>query len=71
MVDQALLERVLQLDEDARRELLSALQGSLGETISAEVARIVDERVASADATPERFVSLRAFEREVRTQRSA
>ena len=71
MVDQALLERALRLDEDARRELITALQDSLGEGVSPEVARIIDERLESADAAPDNFVPLRAFEREVRARRSA
>ncbi|GHF12563.1 hypothetical protein [Pseudolysinimonas yzui] len=71
MVEQGLLERALRLDEGARRELISLLQGSLdhGE-ISPEVATIIDQRVAEADANPDDFTPLDEFEREVRARRT-
>jgi hypothetical protein len=71
MVEQGLLERALQLDEPARRELISLLQGSLdhGE-ISPEVAAIIDHRIAEADANPDDFTPLDEFEREVRARRT-
>ncbi|WP_298227815.1 addiction module protein [Gryllotalpicola sp.] len=70
MVDQALYERALQLDESSRRELIAALQDSLdaGE-ISPEVAALIDRRIAEADANPETFVSLDEDERELRERR--
>ncbi|WP_298229623.1 addiction module protein [Gryllotalpicola sp.] len=70
MVDRALYERALQLDESARRELISALQDSLdaGE-ISPEVAALIDQRLAEADANPEAFVSLDEDDRELRERR--
>lgn len=43
MVDQGLLGRALQLDESARRELIVALQNSLGDgDMSSDVAAIID-----------------------------
>jgi len=72
MVDQAFLERALQLDEPARRELISVLQGSLDDgTVSPEVAAIIDQRIADADANPDDFMALDEFEREVRARRTA
>ncbi|MFT3833096.1 MAG: addiction module protein [Micropruina sp.] len=67
MVDQALLERALQLNESARRELIFALQNSLdrGE-VSSEVAAIIDQRIAEADADPSGFVTLDEFENHAR-----
>lgn len=72
MVDQALLERALRLDEPARRELISVLQNSLdnGE-VSPEAATIIDQRIVEADTNPDDFVPVDEFEREVRTRRSA
>lgn len=71
MVEQGLLERALQLDEPSRRELISLLQGSLdhGE-ISPEIAAIIDQRIAEADANPDDFTPLDEFEREVRARRT-
>ncbi len=62
----------MQLDEPARRELISVLQDSLDDgEVSPEVAAIIDQRIAEADADPEGFVALDEFEREVRARRSA
>lgn len=72
MVDQTLLERALQLDEPARRELISVLQDSLdGGEVSPEIAAIIDQRIAEADANPDDVVTLDEFEREVRARRTA
>lgn len=72
MVDQALLERALRLDESGRRELISVLQDSLGDgEVSPEVAAIIDQRLAAADTTPDQFATLDDFEREVLARRSA
>lgn len=71
-MDQALLERVLQLDADERRELVTAVQESLDdEEPTPEVAALIDERIAETDANPDDFVSLDEFEREVRANRRA
>jgi hypothetical protein len=72
MVDQALLVRALQLDESARRELISVLQDSLDDgEVPPELAAVIDQRIAEADADPDGFVALDEFEREVRARRSA
>lgn len=72
IIDRALLERALQLDEPARRELISVLQDSLDDgEVSPEVAAVVDQRIAEADANPGDFATLDEFEREVRARRSA
>lgn len=72
MVDQALLEKVMRLDESARRELRDALDDSLDDRyVSPEIAAIIDQRIAEADANPDDFVTLEDFEREVRARRSA
>jgi hypothetical protein len=72
MMDRALLERALQLDESARRELIALLQESLDdEAVSPEIAALIDERVAEADADPGASVSVIDFEREVRARRQA
>lgn len=71
MVEQGLLERALQLDESARRELISLLQGSLDHgDVSPEVAALIDQRIAEADANPDDFMPLDEFEREVRARRA-
>lgn len=72
MIDQALLERALRLDVSARQELIDALRDSLDdEEVSPEIAAIIDQRIAEADANPDDFVTLDEFEREVRSQRTA
>ena len=78
MVDQALLEQVLRLDEPTRRELRDATEDSLDDDITpsmtaplAEIAAIIDRRIAKADADPDGFMPLGDFECEVRARRSA
>ncbi|WP_163540898.1 hypothetical protein [Occultella kanbiaonis] len=70
MVDQALLEQVLQLDESARRELRAVLDDSLDDGhVSPEIAAIIDQRIAEADANPADYVTLDEDERVVRSRR--
>lgn len=70
MVDHGLLERALRLDEGERRELVELLQDSLDNTpVTPEVAALIDQRLAEADAHPEDFMTLDEFEREVRARR--
>ncbi len=72
MVNQALLEQVMRLDESTRRELRDAIDKSLDHGhLSPEIAAILDERIAEADAKPDDFVTLVDFEREVRARRRA
>ena len=72
MVDQALLEQVMRLDESTRRELRDAIDDSLDDGyVSSEIAAIIDQRIAEADANPEDSVTLEDFEREVRARSSA
>lgn len=71
MVDHALLEQVMRLDESTRRELRDAIDDSLDDgSVSPEIAAIVDQRIAEADSNPDDFVTLTDFEREVRSRRS-
>lgn len=73
MVDQALLEQVLRLDSESRRELLLAVEDSLDhDDIPAEVLAEVDRRLADMGANPSAG-SLPAdeFLQQVRARRSA
>lgn len=70
MVDQALLEQVLRLDESTRRELRDAIDDSLDDGyVSPEIAAIIDQRLAAADANPNDFVTLDEDERLLRARR--
>ena len=53
MVDQELLERASRLDAEARRELRDALDDSPPVEITPELAALLDERLADAEAHPE------------------
>ena len=53
MVDHDLLERVLRLDADARRELRDAIDESLPTEITPELAALLDARISEAEAHPE------------------
>lgn len=70
MVDRALLEQVLQLEESARRELRAAIDDSLDDGyVPSEIAAMIDQRIAEADANPGDYVTLDEDEREIRTGR--
>ena len=70
MVDQVLLEQVLQLDESARRELRAVIDDSLDDGyLSPEVAAVIDQRIADADANSDDYVTLDEDEREIRSRR--
>lgn len=70
MVDQVLLEQVLQLDESARRELRAVIDGSLDDGyLSPEIAAVIDQRIADADANSHDYVMLDEDEREIRSRR--
>lgn len=71
MVDNALLERVLQLDERSRLELRDAIDASVVKpSLSQEDQTLLDERVAEDDAAEwESYATLEADEREVRARR--
>jgi len=70
MVNHALLEQVLGLDESARRELRAVIDDSLDDGyVSPEIAAIIDQRIADADANPDDYVTLDEDEREVRSRR--
>ncbi|MFT4213716.1 MAG: hypothetical protein QM622_02940 [Microbacterium sp.] len=73
MVDSALLEKVLQLDAESRRELIRAVEGSLDyDDVSAEMLEIVDARLASKGPRPDAdAISLDEFEARLRARRSA
>ncbi|KAB1653851.1 hypothetical protein F8O01_14600 [Pseudoclavibacter chungangensis] len=53
MVDHELLERVLSLDADSRRELRDAIDESLPVEVTSELAALLGARIAQADADPE------------------
>jgi hypothetical protein len=66
MVEQALLERVLGLDEPSRLELWAAIDGSFDDgDLTPEVAAIIDQRLATVRANPNDYLTLDEFEREV------
>jgi hypothetical protein len=70
MVDHALLEQVLQLDESARRELRAVIDDSLDDGhVSPEIAAVINQRIADADANPDDYVTLDDDEHEVRSRR--
>ena len=70
MVNHGLLEQVLGLDEATRRELRAAIGDSLDDGyVSPEIAAIIDQRIADADANPDDYVTLDEDEREVRSRR--
>lgn len=70
MDSKELMEQVLQLDVAARRELRDAIDLSLDDGyVSPEIAAIIDQRIAEADANPDDFVTLDDDEREVRARR--
>lgn len=50
MIDHDLLERVLRLDAEARRELRDAIDQSLPVEVTPELAALLDDRIAGADA---------------------
>ena len=58
MVDSALLEQVLRLDAESRRELIRVIQGSLDDDVPPHVLEEIDRRLAqlpgglSPDAMP-------------------
>lgn len=53
MVDHDLLERVLRLDADARRELRDAIDQSLQVEVGPRLAALLDARIDEADAQPQ------------------
>ncbi|MFT3877123.1 MAG: hypothetical protein QM708_11980 [Propioniciclava sp.] len=71
MVDKALLERVMQLDEHSRLELRDAIEESVGlSALSPEDQALLDERVAEDDAADwNDYPTLAADEAEVRARR--
>lgn len=72
MVDHALLEQVLRLDESARRELRAVIDDSLDDGyVAPDIAAVIDQRIAEADANPNDVVTLDEFEHEVRSRRTA
>lgn len=72
MVEHALLEQVLGLDESARRELRALIDNSLDDgDVAPEIAAIIDRRIEEASASPNDYVSVDQFEREIRSLRTA
>lgn len=73
MVDSALLEQVLRLDAESRRELIRAVEGSLDyDDVLPNVLAEIDRRLAEMgpDASPD-AVPADEFLRRVRARRSA
>lgn len=71
MVDHDLLERVLRLNADARRELRDAIDQSLPVEVTAELAPLLDGRIAEADAHPEDAVPWEAVRDRARAKVAA
>lgn len=73
MVDHALVEQVLSLDESARRELRAVIDDSLDDGyVSPEEMAIVDERLAALGSGPSaESISLDELERRLRTRHAA
>ncbi|MGB4777762.1 hypothetical protein [Microbacterium sp.] len=71
MVDRALLEQVMRLDEGTRLELRDAIEASVvDEHLTPDLARLLIERVAEDDATNwDEYVTLEDDERDVRARR--
>jgi len=71
MVDRALLEQVMRLDEETRLELRDAIEASVVEEhLTPELSELLDERVADDDAANrEEYVALEDDERDVRSRR--
>ncbi len=72
MVDRALLEMVLQLDVESRRELIRVVEASLHNAdVSPQILEVVDARLASKRLRPDvDAISLDEFEARLRARRS-
>lgn len=73
MVDSALLQKVLELDVESRRELIRAVEGSLDDgDVAADVLAIVDGRLAGKAPRPDAdAITLDEFAARLRARRSA
>lgn len=72
MVDQALLERILGLDESARLELRDAIEASVRGSLPSDDAELLDRLVAADDAADwSEYVTLDELERRTRSTRAA
>jgi hypothetical protein len=71
MVDRALLEQVMQLDEGTRLELRDAIEASVvDDYLTPDLAELLAQRVAEDDAANWReYVTLEDDEREIRAHR--
>jgi len=70
MVDSALLERVMQLDERSRLELRDAIEASVASPLSPKTQALLEERVAQDDdAGWEDYATLEEDEIEMRARR--
>ncbi|MFT4051399.1 MAG: hypothetical protein QM677_04020 [Microbacterium sp.] len=71
MVDRALLEQVMRLDEGTRLELRDAIEASVvDEHLTPDLARLLSERVSEDDAANwDEYVTLEDDERDVRARR--
>lgn len=68
MVDRDLLERVMRLDDVARRELRDAIDDSLPVEVTPNLAALLDARIADADAHPEQRVPWETIRDRTRTK---
>lgn len=71
MVDRALLEQVMRLDEGTRLELRDAIEASVvDDHLTPDLARLVSGRVAEDDVADwDEYATLEDDEREVRARR--
>ncbi|GAA3777943.1 hypothetical protein GCM10022240_31560 [Microbacterium kribbense] len=73
MVDSGLLQQVLRLDVESRRDLICAVEGSLDyDDVPADMLAMVDARLAVKGPHPDAdAIALDAFEARLRGRRSA
>jgi hypothetical protein len=72
MVEHALLEQVLGLDESARRELRAVIDNSLDDgDVTPEIAAIINQRIDEVATNPHDCVTVDQFEHEIRSLRTA
>ena len=71
MVDQALLEQVLQLDAASRLELRDAIEASVADDLTLDLATLLADRVAEDNtADHDKYISFEELERQTRTRRT-
>jgi hypothetical protein len=71
MVDLALMETVMRLDESARLELRDAIDNSLGNFAAESTVTLLKERLAEADENPNDYTTLDQLKRQLQDGPSA